>query len=329
MRMCAGGLTAIQFHAFRFWRHWLTVVVVIFAVLFGLYQLVQPPLNFSSATVVVSTGESAADIAHELAKKNVVRSAIPVWVVLRISDGDSAVKAGTYGFDRPENVFSVIRRLLTAEYGLPIARLTFPEGMSVRQMAEVVNETLPGIKADEFMKLARPYEGYLFPDTYLFQPSVNAETIVETMRKNFDTKIATISDTISLSSRSIADLVIMASILEKEARTEENRKIVSGILWDRLELKMPLQVDAVFGYIFDRDTYSPSATDLKVDSPYNTYKYRGLPPGPINNPGLDTLVAAAQPTKSKYVYYITGNDDKMHYAVTFEGHQDNLDKYLR
>ena len=109
----------------------------------------------------------------------------------------------------------------------------------------------------------------------------------------------------------------------------DNKRIVAGILSNRLELGMPLQVDAVFGYIFGRDTYSPSFEDLKVNSPYNTYLHVGLPPGPITNPGLDSLQAAAVPTKTDYLYYLTGSDNLMHYATTYVGHLANQNKYLR
>ena len=120
----------------------------------------------------------------------------------------------------------------------------------------------------------------------------------------------------------------MASLVEKEARTDANRRIVAGVLWNRLALGMPLQVDAVFGYIFDRDTYSPSFEDLKVDSPYNTYTHKGLPPGPISNPGLESIYAALYPTKTNYLYYLTGRDTLMHYAKTYAEHQANRRKYL-
>ena len=153
--------------------------------------------------------------------------------------------------------------------------------------------------------------------------------LFRSLRANFDTKIKALSPAIDASGHSLSDIVIMASLVEKEARTSANRRIVAGILWNRLEKNMPLQVDAVFGYINNRDTYSPSLTDLKIDSPYNTYVYKGLPPGPINNPGLDSLDAAVNPTKTDYFYYLTGSDNQMHYATTYAEHQANQKKYLK
>ena len=120
----------------------------------------------------------------------------------------------------------------------------------------------------------------------------------------------------------------MASILEKEARKLETRKVIAGILWKRIEIGMPLQVDAVFGYIHATSTYSPTFEDLEVDSPYNTYTNRGLPPGPIGNPGLESIRAALEPTKTPYLYYLTGKDGFMYYAKTFDQHVANR-RFLR
>lgn len=327
--MMAGAFTALQFHAFRFWRHWLTVWVVVALFLGANYVVLKAPITFAPTTVTVAEGESAADIAHDLADAHVVTSRYPLWLILRLSHGDSNIRTGTYRFTSAENVFSVARRLLTADYGTPVTKLTFFEGITVREMAELVHEALPGISVEQFTRIAKQYEGYLWPDTYFFPPSSDAQAIVDTMRRTFDTKTAVLRTKAGAEGKSFSDVVIMASLLEKEARSEEHRKLVAGVLYNRLAKDMPLQVDAVFGYIFNRDTYSPKPDELKVDSPYNTYRNRGLPPGPINNPGLDALEAALRPTKTPNLYYLTGNDGKMYYATTYEGHKLNLAKYLK
>ncbi len=120
----------------------------------------------------------------------------------------------------------------------------------------------------------------------------------------------------------------MASLLEREARTLKEKRMISGILWNRINKNMPLQVDAVFGYIFGKPTFSPSFADLKVKSSYNTYIHRGLPPGPISNPGLDSLLAAATPTKTAYLYYLTGTNGKMYYSKTLAEHNAHSVRYL-
>ncbi len=286
-------------------------------------------MTFAPATVIVEQGETVAHLARELAQARVITTSLPFRIILRISGGDGKVQTGTYRFDEPENVFSVARRLLTGDYGLPAVKLTFTEGVTVREMAMQVSKSFPAIREQDFLATARASEGYLFPDTYVFPASTGIESLIARMRSNFDVKTTTILEDLSRSKHSLADIVIVASLIEKEARTEESRRLVSGILWNRLERNMPLQVDAVFGYIFNRPTYSPSPSDLKVDSPYNTYLNKGLPPGPINNPGLAALEAAANPTATKYLYYLTGNDGEMYYAITYAGHKANVQKYLK
>lgn len=328
-RLLGGALTALHFHVMRFYRHYLTVAAVTALLLLGVFLLLRAPLWFTPGTVTINQGESALEVSEKLAEANITTSTWPLWVMLRLSKGDSLLHTGTYRFDEPENVFSIARRLVTADYGMPVAKLTFFEGITVREMALLVHEALPGIGVEEFTALAKPHEGFLFPDTYFFPPSSDAQSIVDTMRNTFDTKTAVLRTQAGAKGKSLGDVVIMASLLEKEARSDEHRRLVAGVLYNRLAKDMPLQVDAVFGYIFNRDTYSPKPDDLKVDSPYNTYRNKGLPPGPINNPGIASLEAALNPTKTSYLYYLTGNDGTMHYATTYDGHKTNLRNYLQ
>ena len=289
-----------------------------------------PPSNFPSGSVVrIASGASAPEIANQLYEAHVIAHPSVLRALLRLSGASTAVQTGVYKFDAPQNVFVVAYRLVMGVYGLPPVRITFVEGTTVREMSARVASAFPDIAADEFLTAAKGQEGYLFPDTYFFQPGADATTIVAAMRSNFDTKRASLSDEINASGHSLSDVVTMASLIEKEGRSSTVRHMIAGILWNRIERKMPLQVDAVFGYIFDRTTYSPSFADLKVDSPYNTYTHTGLPPGPIDNPGLDSLDAAANPTKTQYLYYLTGRDGLMHYATTYAGHQANQKKYLQ
>ena len=120
----------------------------------------------------------------------------------------------------------------------------------------------------------------------------------------------------------------MASLLEKEARTTESRRIIAGILWKRLEIGMLLQVDAVFGYIINKGSLQLTLEDLSIDSPYNTYRYKGLPIGPIANPGLDSLQAATMPILTDYLFYLSDKEGTMHYSETFEEHKRKKRLYL-
>jgi UPF0755 protein len=305
------------------------LLIGVLLLLGGYLFVFAPPADFSPGTIVrIEQGTSTPDIAEELYEAHVLKHPLVLRVLLRLSGESSSVQTGAYKFGTPENAFVIAYRIVTGSYGLMPVRITFIEGTTIREMAAEVEGAFPAISAHDFMTAAAGQEGYLFPDTYFFQPSMNAQMIVAMMRANFNVKLASIKDDVQGSGRSIADIVTMASLVEREARSEEARRMVAGVLWNRVDKKMPLQVDAVFGYIFNRATYSPSYADLKVDSPYNTYTHAGLPPGPIANPSLDALLAAANPAKTKYLYYLTGRDGLMHYATTYAGHQANLRKYL-
>lgn len=313
---------------FKRYAYWFSALAL--ALFVGGYALMlAPPSKFPSGDIVViARGASVSDIAKELSDAHIIKHPAVLQFALRISGASGRVQAGAYLFSAPENVLTVAYRLSTGAYDLSPVRVTFPEGVTVRDIAKKITEALPLVSAQEIISLGKSQEGYLFPDTYFFPLDATAASILDAMRKNFSTKTTSLVSDIEASGHSVADILTMASLVEKEARTDVDRRIVAGVLWNRLALRMPLQVDAVFGYIFDRDTYSPSLEDLKVDSPYNTYINPGLPPGPICNPGIKSIQAAINPTKTNYLYYLTGKDGLMHYAKTYAEHQANRRTYL-
>lgn len=311
-------------------RPWLLALSVVGVCYAGYALMLAPPSDFPSGKVmVIKRGEDVAAIAHTLADARLVAHPTVLQLILRSVGAENTVQAGAYRFSMPENVLRIAYRLSIGKYDIPAARITFVEGGTVRKFADQVAAALPGITAAEFSAAAAPYEGYLFPDTYTFPPGIDTDSVIATMRVQFTKKTAALMNDIAASGHTLSDIVILASLVEREARTVESRRMVAGILWHRLSLGMPLQVDAVFGYIFDRPTYSPSFADLKVDSPYNTYTHKGLPPGPIANPGLESIEAAVYPAQTAYLYYLTGRDGQMHYASTYAQHQANQRKYLQ
>ncbi len=306
-----------------------TVATAAGILLIGYAIVLAPPSTFPSGIIIIiKRGESVPEIVQKLFDQHIVAHPTVLRTVLRIMGAGNTVQAGAYSFAGPVGVLTIAYRLSQGDYGIPPARITLVEGMTVRELATRVAAALPEITAPEIQAAGAKYEGYLFPDTYIFPPGADADSVIAVMRANFNTKIAPLTGSIAASGHSLAAILTMASIIEKEARTLESKKMISGILWRRIEIGMPLQVDAVFGYIFNRDTYSPSYADLKVDSPYNTYTHKGLPPWPINNPGLASIDAALNPTKTTYLFYLTGRDNQMHYASTYASHLDNQHKYL-
>jgi UPF0755 protein len=315
---------------FAIYAKWFYLFAILMIVVACYTLVLSAPRNFPSGEIIaISRGSSLSDIAAVLERGNIVRFPSILKAIVRVTDDGSNIKSGAYLFSAPQNVITVASRLVMGDFGIPPVRMTFHEGVTVRDIASDIADVYTMIQPDDFVSEAKRFEGYLFPDTYLFQSDATAKSIIESMRTNFDNQIRLLSEDIKTSGHSIRDIVTLASLVEKEARTEESKKLVAGILWNRLKLGMPLQVDAVFGYIFNRDTYSPSFEDLKVDSPYNTYLHIGIPPGPINNPGMESIQAVLYPTKTDYLYYLTGFDNLMHYATTYAEHQSNQRKYLK
>jgi len=207
--------------------------------------------------------------------------------------------------------------------------VTIPEGSTIYEVAKILNKNISNFNEALFLDLAKEKEGYLFPDTYFFLPNSSPEEIISIMTKNFESKTSSLLPTVEEFGKSLKDVVIMASIIEREVMTPEDRRMVSGILWKRIAIGMPLQVDAAFIYVNGTTTPGLALKDLKIDSPYNTYLYKGLPIGPIGNPGLDAIRATLEPKSSPNLYYLSDKEGVTHYARTFEEHKENKEKYLR
>jgi UPF0755 protein len=285
------------------------------------------PQRFPVGTTVhIPKNSGISKIADLLAEKHVIASPF-LFKITAVLLHDRNIAAGDYFFDKQENLWTVTRRLANGEQGLTPIKATIPEGSTIQDIAWILLKRIPNFDAPYFIKIAAPYEGYLFPDTYQFYINSTPEEIIKTMQDNFTKKFQNITLDVALARRKPADIVTMASILEREARTLNDRATIAGILWKRLDEGMPLQVDATLVYITGDG--SVSLDDTKLDSPYNTYKNKGLPLTAISNPGLDSLRAAAQPIKTPYYYYLSDSKGVIHYATTFEGHQINREKYLR
>ena len=173
-------------------------------------------------------------------------------------------------------------------------------------------------------------EGYIFPDTYFVNQNEQPQEVLAKIIQNFNKKVSMdIRLKIKKSGQGMHEILTMASMLEEEATSTSYRKIISGILWKRLKIGMALQVDPTVRYATGKFTGALSVDDYKFDSLFNTYKYRGLPPGPISNPGLDAIEAALEPTSTSYFYYLSGKSGIIHYAKTFEEHKLNKGRYLK
>jgi len=297
---------------------------LILALIFiGMYFLSLPPSQDSSKKVfVINQGEDLLTIGSRLQKYNFVKNKYVFALYSYLLGLNKKIQAGTFYLTTSADLSTLIKKLASGgshDYWLKIIPGTRLEEFS---------------PSPEFTLAATNLEGQLFPDSYLIPEGYSPEQILDIISTNFNKKLAE-SKTNSTLSLSDNQALILASILEREARTIESKKMVAGVLLNRLKINMPLQVDASVQYardsLFKTEKYwQPiSKSDLTLNSPYNTYKNRGLPPSPICNPGLESLIAAYHPISSEYLFYITGNDYQMHYAKTLDEHNTNVAKYLK
>jgi len=287
---------------------------------------------------VITPGQPFSQIAKNLEKEKLIKSALAFRLLAAQLGIINKIQAGD--FSLPTNLSSKeLAKLLT--HGALDIWITFPEGQRIEQQARTIDEKLNTSDNNEFQfdkneYIALAEEGYMFPDTYLISKEASAGAVVEKLRNTFSAKVPQslllggIKNNLTQN-----EVIILASIIERESRSNEERPVIAGILLNRLKEGMPLQVDATVqyakGYNAANTTWWPQVTPedyQSVDSPYNTYLHTGLPPGPISNPGLESIRAAAEPASTPYLYYLHDTNGKVHYATTGAQHNANIQKYL-
>jgi UPF0755 protein len=305
-----------------------SLLIIFFLIIIPII-LLSPPVGFPVAKVVsIEEGTIGEQVGEILKTQKIIRSEtiFRLWLKFKINN---TIIAGDYYFSRPMSLPKIVYHLTTGNFGLVPIKITIPEGATITDISMILDKQLPDFDQARFLELTDGLEGYLFPDTYYFTVATNEEKIIKRMRRNFNRKIAPVTMMIEASGRSLSEIIIMASLLELEAQTDESRKMIADILWRRLDTGMRLQVDAVFPYIVGKNTFQLSQIDLRHDSPYNTYRYEGLPIGAICNPGLNSIEAAIFPIESDYWYYLSDLSGNMHYAVTHDEHVRNKFRYLK
>ncbi len=329
----------MRFAAYAFGAAAVLTAVLAGAAYWFWHELNAPgPVPVGGAIVSVAPGERFRATSERLEAAGVIRQA---WVLrwwARWRGLDHLIRSGDYRFEAPLSALQVLAVLRS-----PAAswhRVTIPEGSALNQVAALLAEAGFG-GADQFLCLARDInvlarldvpatglEGYLFPDTYAFAWSTPSEQILTTMVERFREQTATLEGQRKEAGMSAQDMVVLASVIEKETGAPGERTVVSAVFHNRLRLGMPLQSDPTAMY--GRDVFgAPTAADLEVDSPYNTYLHHGLPVGPICNPGRAALEAAVAPAKVPYLYFVARNDGTHAFARTIEEHNRNVAQFQR
>ncbi len=308
----------------------LIISVLILAVMVFWIAFISSPANFPKGLIYdLSKGKTLSTVADEFQQKNIVKSPFFFKTFVCVFGLGCKVYEGDYVFAEKQNVISLAWRIAHNDTKLVPMKITLREGLTSFEIADVLADKLQTFDKKVFLKIVEKSEGYLFPDTYFIIPGTSESEIVKLMTDNFNEKLKTLESKIKAFNKPVSDIIKMSSILEGEARTLETRRIVSGILWKRISIGMPLQVDTSFKYINGKTSETLTTEDLKIDSPYNSYTNKGLPPTPISNPGLMAMEAAITPIKTAYLYFLTDGEGNMHYAITHDEHVLNKEKYLR
>lgn len=300
-----------------------------------LYTLNIPPAEFPLyEPITIAPGTSVTAITQQLETQGVVKSQQLLYYALVFLHDPADLKASMYIFDQPLDTLSVAKRLTEGDFDTDLVRLTHIEGETAASLANRAEKILPEFEAAVFIAEAKKYEGSLYPETYFVPATYTAQELITLMRETFTEMTQPLAEQMQASTLTQEEILILASILEREANSPESMGLVSGILQNRLEINMPLQADATIEYVLETPLgeLPPGqlANELReLDSPYNTYLYTGLPPTPIGNPGFEAINAVLNPTESEYFYYVTGKDGTFYYAATYNQHLQNIERYLR
>ncbi len=325
---------------------WLLVIALVAAtgVGFTLYTRTNEPYKGYDASeqfLEIEPGSSSRGIGAKLIDAGLIRDSTTFRAALWRTGLGRSLKAGEYRFDKPMTATEVIQKIGHGD--VYERRVTFPEGLSYAEMARIYEQQGFG-KTVAFLDAARDaapvhhvdpdardLEGYLFPETYALRRDSTARSFVHTMVARFEqlftTDMRQAAEKLGLTTR---QAVTLASLVEKETAVDAERPVVAAVYMNRLKIHMGLQCDPTVIYALQKaGRYDGNLTrdDLHFDSPYNTYRYPGLPPGPIANPGLASLKAAVAPAEVDYLYFVSRNDGSHVFARTLEEHNENVRKF--
>lgn len=298
-------------------------------------------------TFSISSGQSSSQIAKNLKEEGLINSAFFFKLYTRLTKKSSFFQVGDFDLNTNMSIKEIVYDLTQKNTLKAEERITFLEGWSLKDYEKALKQSQLS-RVDNFLELSQAdysdsfsfledkpqsqnLEGYLFPDTYRFFLDIEAEDLILKILSNFDRKLSSnLRHDIRKQGKTIFEIITMASIIEKEVRSEKDMKIVSGIFWNRIKNGQALESCATLAYILGVNKSQYSYEDTRVDSPYNTYLYRGLPPGPISNPGLKAIEAAIYPEDSNYNYFLTASESgETIFNESYEQHVIDKNKYIK
>ncbi|MBP7875827.1 endolytic transglycosylase MltG [Candidatus Woesebacteria bacterium] len=292
------------------------------------------PADQTQELFVIKKGSSTSVVAKSLAEKGLIRNDTVFRLYARAVGFDRDLQAGSYTLSPALSVADTIAALRKGSVAIWV---TIPEGLRVEEVADRFSSAaLPSFDKQEFINIAKPSEGRLFPDTYLIPRESTAKELFDLLTRTFQDKVEIkLADALQASDRPFDQTLVLASLVQRESNSPSDMRIVAGIMSNRLALGMKLDIDATLSYArgFDSQAGSwwsaPNPQLKSIDSPYNTYLVAGLPPAPIANPGLEAIQAALDPTATSALFYLHSSTGQAYYADTYEEHLANIERYLR
>lgn len=330
---------------FRHFFYALCALPVFIFLLFA-FEIFVPKSPVSGDTImyIAKSGMGDDEIARDLEQKGIIGSSAFFKLYVILSLQHSKLQAGKYSLASSMSIFQIVNKMASGE--VIKQKITILEGWDITDVKKYFIENKVLSKEDFEQLISQDFsdkfdflkekpkdislEGYLFPDTYEIYEGETGEEIFSSILANFDKKFTQdLRDEIVKQKKSVFEIITAASIIEKEVRIMPDKKVVSGIIWRRLAAGMPLQMDSTVNYITNRNDAGVAIKDTKIDSPYNTYKYTGLPKGPISNPGIDSILAAIYPKDSPYLYYLSTPAGKTIFSRTLAEHNTARARYFR
>lgn len=275
----------------------------------------------------IPSGTNAKEIVHILEKNEIIRKNNYLFIILiKLSKLEDKLKFGEYNLSPSLNMLQILNKLARGE--IVVYKITIPEGYTSIQIAELLDKK-EIVEKESFLKLVKygekSWEGYLFPDTYEVPKKYGAENMFKLMLSNFE-QVAVDNKLINKAEQTgftMDEIITLASIIEKEAKFAEEKRQISSVFHNRLKIGMKLQSCATIQYILGKPKEKLEESDLEIESPYNTYLYKGLPPGPICNPGIDSIIAALEPANEDYLFFVLGDNGRHIFSKTYEEHLKN------
>ncbi|WP_018249766.1 endolytic transglycosylase MltG [Orenia marismortui] len=318
-------------------RKYLIIIAIIFMMNWGLFSYVDRllgPVNTLKSedkVIEVEPGSSVVRVSNKLYENQLIRSPMAFKFYIKLKGLATEIQAGYYRLNSKMPATEIAEKLVKGQ--VATYSITIPEGKTIEEIGQVLAKH--ELDEEKFLSLAKNkevvfiksnpkvkynLEGFLFPETYQIPYGANEEEIIDIMLKEFERKISLLKDEIKESKYNLEEIITIASLIQAESKLDQEGPLVASVIYNRLNKNMKLQLDATVQYSLSKRKSRLLYSDLKVDTPYNTYKNYGLPPGPINNPGIEAIKSALDPKETNYLYYVLTTDGKHRFTESYKEH---------